>query len=677
MLEAVKEKLLSVENELEIVKEQLSERDQELAASHELLKYRQLELSEQKKIEDELRRNLADLNNNEQESTASHELLKAYQQELADQKKIEDELRRNLADLNKTEHELIVSYELLKVQYQELVDQKKMEDETRKNLTDSKKDEQELARLKAELEMTKKAKSEFLSLLSREIRAPLNIILGYSDILHSTNLDENQKNYLNSVLFSGNTLLAVMHDVMELSRLETSNLIFESIDFDLENLVYDVFKAAKIKMKDQEVNFGLDWDEQLSNWWKGDPSSLRKILMNVLTSVVDLADQGDIGLTVSSEGISQGKETIKFCVKYNGFGAAQAQINQLFQSFTQTDSETLVYASRVGLALAVSKKFVDALEGKIWIESIEGKGILLFITIPFMPGTSLIQQPIEPLEREKLVGKTVFYVDDHQPSLETLSRYCEKMGFKVVVFSSEQEALQKLEEGIGLGALPDVVLINIALPISGNFLAKEIHANSNFDKIKIVAIASDPRSGICRLSEEEGFNAFLAKPVSYTDLLKVLCSLLGDSRGESSRIITRYVADEVSLKGFRVLVVDDSMACRKLMKWYLDKWGCVSDFANEGQEAIDKIKANSYHVCLMDLNMPDGMDGVEATKIIRAELNQDLPIIACTVSEMKSDVERALDAGMEEFLSKPINENRLKEVLIKYVYFAKNDSLSG
>jgi len=202
--------------------------------------------------------------------------------------------------------------------------------------------------------------------------------------------------------------------------------------------------------------------------------------------------------------------------------------------------------------------------------------------------------------------------------------------------------------------------------MDGYMMAEKVRSQSRFNKIKIVALTSDARIGGAVFAQEKGFNAYLPKPVMRNDLIKVISTVLGDRRPVSAPIITRHIASEVGLKGIKVLVVDDVLSNQQLMKAYLDMFGCISEFAGNGQEAIDKIRAGFYDICLMDVQMPV-LDGIEATRIIRAEINKDIPIIALTAAVRDEHVERTLLAGMNAFLIKPIEINILKSTLLKFV----------
>jgi len=258
-------------------------------------------------------------------------------------------------------------------------------------------------------------------------------------------------------------------------------------------------------------------------------------------------------------------------------------------------------------------------------------------------------------------------VDDHPPSLEIISRYCQEIDLKVIKASGALEALQVLDKCLADGELPDLILSDIRMPdMDGYMLAEKIRTMSKFDAIKIVATTSDARVGGAVFAQEKGFNAYLPKPVMRNDLTRIISTVLGDKRPISVPIITRHVANEVELKGLRVLVVDDVLSNQQLMKAYLDMFGCISDLAVNGQEAIDKLKSSSYDICLMDVQMPV-LDGLEATRIIRAQISKDLPIIALTAAVMKEEIEKTKAAGMNDFLTKPLEINTLRTMLIKFV----------
>jgi CheY-like chemotaxis protein len=502
--------------------------------------------------------------------------------------------------------------------------------------------------------------------MSHEIRTPLNAILGFSDLLRSTSVDERQKAYLDTITSSSDILISIINDILDFSKLEAGKIQLESIDFDLGNLVFDVFNMAKIRFQSPAIDNYIDWDNHVPQWVKGDPTRIRQILLNFMNNAAKFTHQGEIGVIVRLEQITPQGPVINFCVKDSGIGIPEDKKHKLFESFNQVDSSTTRKYGGTGLGLAICKKLVDAMGGKVWLESTEGKGSQFFFTIPLITGTSMIQQDIDPLSKAQLMNKTVLCIDDHQTSLTILFRYCSELGLKVLEASSAQEALQQLN-ALSTENLPDLILSDIRMPdIDGYTLARKIRSTPKYNSIKLVAITSDARIGGAAFAQEKGFNAYLPKPIVHNDLIKIISVVLGDRRPVSAPIITRHVATEIGLKGIKVLVVDDVASNQQLMKAYLNMLGCISEFAGNGQEAIDKIKSGSYDICLMDVQMPV-LDGIEATKIIRTQVNKKLPIIALTASVMKEDIARTMAAGMNDFLTKPLEINKLKSMLLKFI----------
>ncbi len=534
------------------------------------------------------------------------------------------------------------------------------------------KEERELAmELSKKAQASAQAKSDFLANMSHEIRTPMNAIMGFSDLLRKTSLDETQNKFLNTITSSGKLLLSVINDVLSFSKLESGKIILEMIEFDLEYLVGDVFKMITSHPQgDRSSSTYIDIDKNIPRSVMGDPTRLRQILVNLLNNAEKFTSQGEIGIVVRKDGteISEEDISLKFIVKDTGIGIPEDKQDSIFESFNQADTSTTRKYGGTGLGLSICRSLVNVMGGKIWVESKEGKGSEFIFTIRLKKGKEVSKNQIHPVSKRELEGRSVMILDDNETSRIILKRYCEEMGTNVLsAMSSPKAALQKLDEFIEKGTLPEMIFSDIMMPeMDGYGFVKKVKSHKKFDTIKFIATTSDVRIGVAHKAEEKGFDAFLPKPISRKELVSVMAMVLGDQRKEGQQIITRHMAGEMGCKGIKVLVVEDSLPNQELIKAYFDILGCEGNYANNGQEAIEKLKMGKYDLCLMDVMMPV-MGGIEATKMIRKEISKDIPIVALTAAVLDKDKEKCFEAGMTDFLSKPVDMNKLKEKIIKAV----------
>ncbi len=518
----------------------------------------------------------------------------------------------------------------------------------------------ELKASKEAAEQAAKAKGQFLANMSHEIRTPMNAILGFSDVLSHTPLTEEQSQHIKIIHSAGELLLGIINDILDFSKLESGKVQLEMIDFDLENLVYDVFKITKVRIKDQNLDLYVDFDQDIPRWIKSDPTRIRQVIVNLLSNAMKFTRSGEIGIVVRMVA----DKVLRISVKDTGIGISKENAAHLFQPFTQADESTTRKYGGTGLGLAICKQIADALGGKIWVESKEHEGSEFIFEIPLVRVAGVSSVGIYPLSSEALKGKKIVCVDDHQTSLLIIDRICKNAGMDVLFHAqSVDEAISKLENS---PIVPDVVLTDIIMPEKDGFvLADQIRKSSRYKSLKIVAVTSDVRQGSAQEVRTKGFDGYLPKPFYWKDLISVIATVLGDDRPKETPIVTRHFAAEMSLKGFRVLIVDDSKPNQQLMKAYMQMFGCAVDFADNGQQAVDKARSNTYDIILMDLQMPV-MGGEEATRIIRKEISTTVPIVALTAAALKEDQERCLNAGMNDFLSKPIDIKTLKHKLLSF-----------
>ncbi len=515
------------------------------------------------------------------------------------------------------------------------------------------------------VEMAMQAKGQFLANMSHEIRTPMNAILGFLELLRNTPLNEQQKDYLETVSSSGEVLLAIINDILDLSKIQAGEVKLENIDFNLEHLVEDVVRMIRPKVAGRSVQLLYHIGEGVPHNLSGDPTRLRQVLLNLLSNASKFTEHGEIELRVELEKVADGAPRLLRCsVRDSGIGIPKDKQESIFDHFTQVDASTTRKYGGTGLGLSICRNLVQLLGGKIWVESSEGKGSTFIFTMKFSEGSGVAKTAVNPINIEELRGRKVLVVDDQPKAVQMLRLICQENGMIVMEALSGKEALEKLSQ-CDAASTPGLALLDIMMPeMDGYELARKIRSHPEWGKMKIIAATSDVRVGIAEELKKNGFDAFLPKPITKRELLSVIRTVLGDQR-EGGGVVTRHMAQEFACKGMKVLVAEDNPVNRKLMQVLLKNLGCEAECVENGQEAVDKVRANDYDVVLMDLQMPV-MGGVEATQYIRKDVAKIVPIIALTAAVLQEDRDRSLKAGMNDFLTKPVKTQELKDVLLRW-----------
>ncbi len=538
-------------------------------------------------------------------------------------------------------------------------------------ILERKKVEVALTEAKKQAETALEAKGQFLANMSHEIRTPLNAIIGFTRLLKETRLDEVQQDYLVTMQTSGNMLLSLINDILDFSKVQEKKYELESIEFDFMYLIESIFSMIRSKMVGSAVDV-LYRMESGPRYFKGDPTRIRQVLINVIGNALKFTEKGEIFTTIGpapedtmGEGEPGMMRTIRISIRDTGIGIPENKREAIFEAFTQADVSTTRKYGGTGLGLSITKAFVEKMGGRIWVESSEGKGSEFIFTLKLEQAKPIVDTEIEPVSYDALSGKQVLIVDDNINAGEIFSEYCTTAKMEVILVArSGEEALHYLET---TKIMPDIIISDMMMPeMDGYGFIENLRRNEKLKNLKIIAATSEAIPGQSMNAQIKGFDGYLSKPILRKETINVIRTVLGDKRKEKSNIVTRHMAEEISYKGLKVMVVEDNPINMKLMDTLLSKHGIIIDKAGNGKEAVEMLrKDNPYDIIFMDMQMPE-MNGVDATRIIRSEICKDTPVIALSAAVLKEDRENATDAGMNDFLEKPVNVEKLKEILKKY-----------
>jgi two-component system, sensor histidine kinase and response regulator len=542
------------------------------------------------------------------------------------------------------------------------------------DITEERAAREAMVRATQEAEAASRSKSTFLATMSHEIRTPMNGIIGMTGLLLETGLDRAQRDYAETIRASADSLLTILNDILDFSKIEAGKLDIEKLELELRANVDDVGSIMAFQAAAKGLELVVNVRPEVPERVLGDPQRIRQCLLNLVGNAIKFTHSGEVVLEVCMVGNQTGRALVHFEVRDTGIGVAPEALERLFQPFTQADSSTTRRFGGTGLGLSIVRRLVDLMGGQVGAQSEIGRGSTFWFTLPL---EVVVSDDAPHAQAAAPAGRRVLLVDDNDTNRRVLSSQMEHAGYRVTSAPSARRALEILRTP-NQGAF-DVVVLDYQMPdMDGAMLGEQIMKARDIAPTRLMLLTSLDRSGDMQRFADIGFCAYLTKPVRTRELLDCLGRALAHDAQDwalhSQPIITRgtLIAREPARRkiGGCVLLVEDNAINQRVARRFLERLGCDVHVVGDGAQAIEAYQRTRYDFILMDMQMPV-MDGLEATQRIRElEVGADrgrTPIVALTANAMMGTLERCLEAGMDDYLTKPLDITRLQDALERFI----------